>query len=315
MRRPTLSGGSSVTAGNYVLHDIDRAGQAVLASGYDRVWLKKRPAIQLAAPLVELLSFMRATLTSVRRFKASGTAQWMPEPPAENDLPLEGPLQDSEPDLWQVYLCGGLLSLSTNHGSVERALDTRASSAASLPLPQAVLDWIGVCRELAGSSQGDLLSVIRAENVAWAVRLAAVAICLGVEAADPDLLIQAHAIGNVRNVVAGVDSESTLKDHAKTIAKLGGRAGVPSSIIDSAVAIVSERITEVEERTSEPKSPSVTAAVPPDGEAFDDGYYGWRHIDSFTPRRMGFPQKTQAGCLGRRKRRRANGGCHGLIRQ
>jgi hypothetical protein len=47
MRRPALSGGSSVTAGNYVLHDMDRAGQAVLASGYDRVWLKKRPAIQL----------------------------------------------------------------------------------------------------------------------------------------------------------------------------------------------------------------------------------------------------------------------------
>jgi energy-coupling factor transporter ATP-binding protein EcfA2 len=77
-------------------------------------------------------------------------------------------------------------------------------------------------------------------------------------------------IDNVDSVVADIDSDSTLKDHIKTLQKLAKRTTIPSEAVDSAVATVMERISEVEGRTSVSESPSFIAASPAEKDAFDD---------------------------------------------
>ncbi len=75
---------------------------------------------------------------------------------------------------------------------------------------------------------------------------------------------------NVQSVVSDIDLDSTLKDHIKTLRKLGSRATIPALVLDRAIATVEERIAEVEEKTSVSKSPSFSAPTPVEGDAFDD---------------------------------------------
>ena len=75
---------------------------------------------------------------------------------------------------------------------------------------------------------------------------------------------------NVENIVSEIDSDSTLKDHIETLRKLGGRATIPTLVVDKAIATVEERIAAIEEQTSVSKSPSFSASASSEGDNFDD---------------------------------------------
>jgi hypothetical protein len=77
-------------------------------------------------------------------------------------------------------------------------------------------------------------------------------------------------IDDVWNIVADIDSESTLKDHIQTLQKLAKRTTIPSRNVETAVATVMERIAELEEQTSVSKSPSFKAALTAEHDGFDD---------------------------------------------
>lgn len=75
---------------------------------------------------------------------------------------------------------------------------------------------------------------------------------------------------NVQSVISDIDSDSTLEDHAKTLAKLGKRARIPETVVAKAIDLVNDRIAELEERTPVSRASTVKAALPPESEAFDD---------------------------------------------
>lgn len=58
----------------------------------------------------------------------------------------------------------------------------------------------------------------------------------------------------------GMDSESTLSDHATILEKLGKRIGVPEQTLAEALSKIGERIAEVQENTSEVESPQLTGS-------------------------------------------------------
>ena len=77
-------------------------------------------------------------------------------------------------------------------------------------------------------------------------------------------------IDQVHDIVADIDSESTLKDHIATLKKLGERVAIPPPLLERAIATVMERIGEVEEKTSISASPSFKAGSARDADIFDD---------------------------------------------
>jgi hypothetical protein len=77
-------------------------------------------------------------------------------------------------------------------------------------------------------------------------------------------------IDQVGDIVADIDSQSTLTDHIATLKKLGERVAVPAALLEKAVATVIKRIGEVEEKTSVSASPSFKASSLGDSDAFDD---------------------------------------------
>ncbi|WP_448029113.1 nSTAND3 domain-containing NTPase [Bradyrhizobium liaoningense] len=68
---------------------------------------------------------------------------------------------------------------------------------------------------------------------------------------------------------AGMDSESTLSDHATILEKLGNRIGLSRTVIEDALLKVEERIGEVRDDTSDAESPQLTGRRA-DEEAFDN---------------------------------------------
>jgi hypothetical protein len=77
-------------------------------------------------------------------------------------------------------------------------------------------------------------------------------------------------IDQVSDIVADIDSESTLTDHIATLKKLGERVAIPAPLLEKAVATVMERIGEVEEKTSVSASPDFKASSLGDSDRFDD---------------------------------------------
>jgi hypothetical protein len=77
-------------------------------------------------------------------------------------------------------------------------------------------------------------------------------------------------IDDVTDVVRGIDSESTLEDHIKTIQKLAPRADVSNTNLARAISIVRERIAEIEEQTSEATPPSFSRLPRTEPDQFDD---------------------------------------------
>jgi hypothetical protein len=75
---------------------------------------------------------------------------------------------------------------------------------------------------------------------------------------------------NVRDIVAEIDSDSTLNEHIRTLKKLAERASVSAEEVIRAVSIVEDRIAEIEEESQVFEPPSTKAAVPPERDSFDD---------------------------------------------
>jgi len=76
-------------------------------------------------------------------------------------------------------------------------------------------------------------------------------------------------IDQIDNIVAEIDSQSTLNDHIETLQKLAKRTAIPPQIVEMAVATVMERMAELEERTSVSGSPTFNPASS-EGDTFDD---------------------------------------------
>jgi uncharacterized protein (UPF0147 family) len=77
-------------------------------------------------------------------------------------------------------------------------------------------------------------------------------------------------IDGVRDIISDIDSESTLKEHIQTLQKLAKRTTIPPQNVERAVAMVMDRIAEIEEQTSVSKSPSFKAAPTTELDDFDD---------------------------------------------
>lgn len=76
-------------------------------------------------------------------------------------------------------------------------------------------------------------------------------------------------IYDVEDSISDIDSESTLKDHAKTLEKFAPRASIPQEALDRALSKVRARLEEIAELTSVASSPS-TRATPREPDNFDD---------------------------------------------
>ncbi len=76
-------------------------------------------------------------------------------------------------------------------------------------------------------------------------------------------------IDDVELSIGGIDSESTLEDHATTLKKLAPRADVPPEALARALAKVEERILELGEETSVADAPSIPNS-PREIDTFDD---------------------------------------------
>lgn len=76
-------------------------------------------------------------------------------------------------------------------------------------------------------------------------------------------------INDVEQTISGIDSESTLEDHAKTLEKLAPRADVPPEALARALAKVQERIMELGEETYVADAPSIPKS-PREIDTFDD---------------------------------------------
>lgn len=67
-------------------------------------------------------------------------------------------------------------------------------------------------------------------------------------------------IRNIEDICRGMDSSSTLEDHAEALKVIGPRAGVPDNALTTALDHITERITEIEEyETISSEAPSFSA--------------------------------------------------------
>jgi hypothetical protein len=69
---------------------------------------------------------------------------------------------------------------------------------------------------------------------------------------------------------ASMDSETSLSDHGQILERLGKRAGVPDADIKHVRSIIEDRISQVQEDTSEAPSPTFTGKQPKEDDAFDN---------------------------------------------
>lgn len=83
-------------------------------------------------------------------------------------------------------------------------------------------------------------------------------------------------IEEVRSVIAGMDSESVLDDHIRTLRKLAKRTAISARDVERAIAIVTTRIAEVDQRTSVSEAPSFNAPGPAEIDTFDD--VAWNNL-------------------------------------
>jgi hypothetical protein len=75
---------------------------------------------------------------------------------------------------------------------------------------------------------------------------------------------------HVEEYISGIDSESTLEDHAATLRKLAARISIPSGIAERAIEHVEERKAWLEKEISKSESPSVSPAAGRDTDEFND---------------------------------------------
>ena len=77
-------------------------------------------------------------------------------------------------------------------------------------------------------------------------------------------------VRHVEDVIADIDSESSLDSHAQTIRKLAKRSHVASDELERAIDIISDKIAELEERTQISNPPTVTETELDKSDNFDD---------------------------------------------
>lgn len=80
----------------------------------------------------------------------------------------------------------------------------------------------------------------------------------------------ADHIRDVQSFVEGLDSESELMDHIKTIERFGRRFAIPDDELKRAISVVHERMAEIGEETETAPSPSRSSMPTPERESFDD---------------------------------------------
>lgn len=74
----------------------------------------------------------------------------------------------------------------------------------------------------------------------------------------------------IYRTVAETGSESTLKEHKATLEKLAPRADIESAVLTSAMRVIDERISAIDEETEKAGSPSFTGVTKKDADNFDD---------------------------------------------
>lgn len=79
-----------------------------------------------------------------------------------------------------------------------------------------------------------------------------------------------NEVRNVDDIVAGIDSDSTLEDHIKALERLAPRASVSSEALSRAISTIQGRIDEIEEQTTVSSSPSFTGIQPDERDTFGD---------------------------------------------
>lgn len=74
----------------------------------------------------------------------------------------------------------------------------------------------------------------------------------------------------ISEITRGIDSESTLEDHSKTLEKLAPIARVSSEVVATALQAVKNRMAEIAEEVVEEQAPSVTGTAQQETDTFDD---------------------------------------------
>lgn len=77
-------------------------------------------------------------------------------------------------------------------------------------------------------------------------------------------------IDSAYGAAAGIDSESSLSDHAEILERLGRRVGISATKIAHALSMIEDRIAQVQGSTSRAPSPQITGKSPKDGDMFDN---------------------------------------------
>ena len=71
-------------------------------------------------------------------------------------------------------------------------------------------------------------------------------------------------------MAANEDSTSTLEDRKTTLTKLAPRAGITQAELASALEIIEERISRLEEQAEDAEEPTFSGATNEETDLFDD---------------------------------------------
>jgi hypothetical protein len=93
---------------------------------------------------------------------------------------------------------------------------------------------------------------------------------LGPEVVEAMKETVASEIDNVMETAGALDSESSLNDHAKTLQRIGEKAGIPNERIEQAVRTIGERIAEVQASTTTASAPEVGKPLRVEKDSFSD---------------------------------------------
>jgi hypothetical protein len=77
-------------------------------------------------------------------------------------------------------------------------------------------------------------------------------------------------IDSAYEAAAGIDSESSLSDHAAILERLGKRVGVSMTKIAHALSMIGDRISEIQESTSQAPAPRLTGKATKEADNFDN---------------------------------------------
>jgi len=132
-----------------------------------------------------------ATLASMRQ-RSAGQSLWLPF--ESGGISADGTDRTlSDPEFWLIHFCIGLLSLAAHRGAAEATLKVWRADSLKLKAPRVVIDWVDFGLTCARSDVRTLLMAVRGAQLHWSQRIAALALILRREAADPRLILQAHA--------------------------------------------------------------------------------------------------------------------------